>query len=404
MQRLDDVYLASRLVRQGEPFNVNTLQERFQLLLANPLFARLNARLLPEDGLGRAVLDIDVTRARPWQLGLFANNHLAPAVGSAVGGLDGSISNITGWGDTLSATLYGSNGTVSHDASWALPLFGRSTVATLRLARTHASVIEEPVDRLDIKSLVGVREFGISQPVIDSARQRLALALTHSLRHNATSFLDGEPFAVVPGSDPSGTTRLESWRLSQDYTLRIDRHVLALRASYVRGRNNLAPAPDQPLVPPTRYGLWQAQAQAALALGDGDTQLLLRGQLQRSPQHLLPLEQMAIGGRHTVRGYRENTLVRDNAWAASAEVHWPLWRNDDQRASVKLVPFVDAGAAWNRDEDHRRLASAGLGLVLAWADFEGELFYGRRLERRPTDTRGDLQDHGIHIALRYRPF
>jgi hemolysin activation/secretion protein len=300
--------------------------------------------------------------------------------------------------------VYGSGGTISHDASWALPLFARSTLATLRLARTHASVIEEPVDRLDIQSLVGVREFGLSQPVIDNARQRLTVGLTHSLRHNATTILGGEPFPVVPGSDPSGTTRLEAWRLSQDFTLRLDRHVLALRASYIRGRNNLLPAPEVPLVPATRYGLWQAQAQAALALGEGDTQLLLRAQLQRSPQHLLPLEQMAIGGRHTVRGYRENTLVRDNAWAASAELHWPLWRNDDLRAAVRLVPFVDAGAAWNRDESRRRLASAGLGLVLTLADFEGELYYGRRLERRPTDTRGDLQDHGIHIALRYRPF
>ena len=68
------------------------------------------------------------------------------------------------------------------------------------------------------------------------------------------------------------------------------------------------------------------------------------------------------------------------------------------------MPFVDAGQAWNHDEARRKLASAGLGLVLSWAELEAEIFYGRRLERRPTDTRGDLQDHGIHLALRVRPF
>jgi hemolysin activation/secretion protein len=402
LERLDEAYLSSRLLRADEPFNLNALQERFQLLLADPLFERLNARLLPDEGLGRAVLDIDVTRARPWSLSLFANNQLAPAVGSAAAGVEGSIRNITGWGDALAATAYASRGNLSHDASWALPLFARSTVATLRLARTHASVVEEQFQGLDIDSLVGVREFGISQPLIDSARRRLTVALTHSLRHNATT-IGGEPYSAVP-EEPTGSTRTEAWRLQPELTLRLDRHVLALRATLLKGRNNLPADALLPDTPPRRYTLWQLQGQAALAMSDDGRQWLLRAQMQHSPDRLVPLEQMAIGGRHTVRGYRENTLVRDNAWAASVEYHQPVWRSDERRAALKLVPFVDAGQAWNHDEAHRKLASAGLGLVLNWAELEAEIFYGRRLERRPIDTRGDLQDHGIHLALRVRPF
>ena len=403
LERLDEAYLSQRLLREGEPFNVDTLQQRFQLLLADPLFERLNVRLLPDEGLGRAVLDIDVTRARPWSLSLFASNQLAPAVGSWVAGVDGSIRNITGWGDALSATAYATRGiNWSHDASWSLPLFARRTVATLRLARTHASVVEEPLNVLGIDSLVGVREFGIGQPLIDDARQRLTIGLTHALRHNATT-LDGEPFSVL-AEEASGTTRTESWRLQPEWTLRLDRHVLALRATLVKGRTNLPADPVLADTPPRRYALWQLQGQAAIAMNDDGGHWLLRAQLQRSPDRLVPMEQMALGGRQTVRGYRQNTLVRDNAWSASVEWHQPVWRSDERRAALKLVPFVDAGQAWNHDEARRRLASAGLGLVLSWAEVEAEIFYGRRLERRPTDTRGDLQDHGIHLALRVRPF
>ena len=58
------------------------LQDRFRLLLADPLFQRLNVRLQPGDAPGRALLDVDVTPARSWQVSAFANNHVAPAVGS----------------------------------------------------------------------------------------------------------------------------------------------------------------------------------------------------------------------------------------------------------------------------------------------------------------------------------
>ncbi|MFT3817812.1 MAG: ShlB/FhaC/HecB family hemolysin secretion/activation protein [Rubrivivax sp.] len=358
LERLDEAYLSSRLLRVGEPFNLNALQERFQLLLADPLFERLNARLLPDEGLGRAVLDVDVTRARPWSFSLFANNQLAPAIGSAAAGVDGSIRNITGWGDALAATAYaGRGGNLSHDASWALPLFARSTVATLRLARLHASVVEEPVKVLDVDSLVGVREFGISQPLIDDARRRLTIALTHSLRHNATTILGGLPYSAV-AEEPTGTTRTESWRLQPELTLRLDRHVLALRATLLKGRNNLPADPVLPDTPPRRYTLWQLQGQAALAMGDDGSQWLLRAQAQHSPDRLVPLEQMAIGGRQTVRGYRENTLVRDNAWSASVEYHRPVWRSDEHRAALKLVPFVDAGQVL---EPGRGAPQAGLG-------------------------------------------
>lgn len=401
LQRLTEAYLASRLVHGDEVLDVNRLQERFQLQLADPLFARLNARLLPDYGPGRAVLDIDVTRARPWQVSLFAHNHVAPAVGSVLAGIDGSVRNLLGWGDALTATLARGEGSTSYDASWQLPLGGSRTLASLRLARGASSLVEEPVAVLDIASVVTTREATLAHPLVDEPRRRWLLGITHALRRNRST-LAGEPFSFVPG-EATGVTRIESWRLYQELTLRLDRHVVALRASVVEGRNNLIGETPLPQALPRRYRLWQLQGQAALALGDGGQQVVLRGLLQRSPDRLVPLEQLAVGGRHTVRGYRENQLVRDNGWAVGAEWHWPLWRDETRRASLTLLPFVDAGAGWNAGDDKARLASAGLGLNWTLADLEGELHIARRLERRHPDTHGDLQDRGIHLLLRWRP-
>lgn len=402
LQGLDEAYLASRLVRPAEPLHLPTLQERFQLQLADPLFERLNARLLPGDAPGQSVLDLDVTRARPWQLSLFAHNHVAPAVGSTAAGVEGSLRNLLGWGDRLGGSVQASGGTLGYDLAWAAPLAARSTTATLRLARARSSVVEEPLAGLDIDSVVATREATLAHTLVDEARLRSSIGLTHALRRSRTR-LGGEAFSFVPG-EATGTTRVESWRLQGDLTWRIDRHVLALQAAALHGRNNLVAADaGLPRQPPPRYRLWQLQGQASVALDDAGLQLALRALMQRSPDALVPLEQLAVGGRASVRGWRENQLVRDNGQMLSLELRWPAWRDDGARASLVLVPFVDAGSAWNHAEPRRRLASAGLGALAAWGDLELELFVARRLERRDPDTRGDLQDHGIHVLVRWRP-
>jgi len=77
---------------------------------------------------------------------------------------------------------------------------------------------------------------------------------------------------------------------------------------------------------------------------------------------------VAVGGRYTVRGYEENTLVRDNAFLASLEARVPLVRNARFADYLELAPFYDYGRAWNTGTDTPNpldLASVGIGL--RWA-------------------------------------
>jgi len=405
LQGLAPQYLESRLRREGEVLDVAVLQERFQLQLADPLFTRLNARLLPDDAPGEAVLDVEATRAPPWQLALFTHNHVAPAVGSVQLGLEGTWRNLLGWGDALALTLAGGEASTQVDGTWLVPLLASRTTLSLRWARGASSVVEEPVAVLDLASRVVTREATLTHPLIDEPRQRVALGLVHAARRNRTTLADF-PIAFTPGEPESGL-RLETWRLFQELTLRRERDVYALRVSALHGRNNLVPEPLVPQQPPGRYRIWQAQGQASWATsglaGEPAGPLLVRALLQRSPDRLVPLERLAVGGRYTVRGYRENQLVRDNGWAVGVEWHWRLWQDTAQGARLTLAPLLDAGAAWNQGEAKSRLASAGLGLLWAQGGLEAELFVARRLERRDTPTSGDLQDHGIHFLLRWRP-
>ena len=400
--RLSPDYLSVRLADPDEPLHLGRLQERFQLQLADPLFERLNARLLPDQVPGRSLLDIEVTRARPWQVALFAHNQGAPAVGSDIWGVDGSVRNLSGWGDRLALTLQRSGGSTGGELGWTIPVAASRTLAQLRVSRQRSSVVEEPLNDLDIASVVSSREATLSHPFVDEARQRWAAGLTHALRHNRTR-LGGEPFSFVAG-ESTGTTRIETWRLFLEGTQRLGPAVVATRLTRGQGRNNVQPDPELPRVPAARYGLWQLQAQAQLPLADDALQLLLRAQAQRSRQALVPMEQMAIGGRQTVRGWRENSRVRDNAQAFSIELHWPLRRAEGGIGpTLTLVPFVDAGTAWNVGEAQQHLSSAGLGIQVSWSGIDAELFVGHPLNTRDPASRGNAQDHGIHFLLRWRP-
>lgn len=397
--RLHDQYLASRLLAPGEPLDTAVLQQRFQLLLADPLFERVHVRLLPGARLGQAVLDVDVSPAPAVRATLLAHNQGAPAVGSAVAGVELLARNLSGWGDTASAVVTRSGGSENIDLGWQLPLAARSPWLQLRVARGNASVVEEPLDSLDIASRVTSREAGLGWPVLDTLPHRLVLGATWAARDNRTT-LGGQPFSFVAGED-SGHARVQAWRWWQELTLRGSAGVLGLRSSLVQGRSNVAADSPVPGAPAARYRLWQGQAQATLPWGQQGAELRLRASAQHSRHTLVPLEQFSLGGRHTVRGYRENTLVRDNGWALSVEGLWPLLGGDGARR-LALLPFVDAGAGHHRGAPGQRLASAGLGLQLNWDALEAELFYARRLERRPVNTHGDLQDHGLHLSLRWR--
>jgi hemolysin activation/secretion protein len=68
LDRLSPAYVQARLARDGEPLDVNRLQERFQLQLADPLFSRLNLpACCPTPARPRGAGRRGHALARPWQ-------------------------------------------------------------------------------------------------------------------------------------------------------------------------------------------------------------------------------------------------------------------------------------------------------------------------------------------------
>ncbi|MBU4264329.1 MAG: BamA/TamA family outer membrane protein [Proteobacteria bacterium] len=404
-RRLRPDYVRDRIWPDpARPFNTHSLQERFQLLLRDPLIERMNGELRPGTGPGEAVLNLDVIRARPWELSLNVDNHRPPSTGAERAYLAGVVRNLTGYGDALDFAIGVSDGAEEGSAAYSIPVTARDSRLLLRFDETDASVIEEPLENLDIESETRSLELGLVHPVYRSLRRTISLGAFLARRENETSLLD-EPFSFSRGAD-DGETRVTVVRLSQEFIDRTYDQALALRSIFSFGINALDSTIHGDDRPDSQFVAWLGQTQYARRLSERGIRLILRGDLQLANDELLDLERFPVGGARTVRGYRENELVRDNGYAVSAELRYPLWTEAEDgapRSLLEAAVFMDYGAAWNKGENQDHLHSVGFGLLWnLWSHglrYYGEIYLAHDIKEAKPEQDHNLQDDGICFAF-----
>lgn len=399
---LREGYIKNRLLMDG-PLNVNELQDKFQLLLVDPLISTMKGSLLPSANSNSSVLEVDVARARPYQMTLFSNNYRPPSIGAEGGGVSSWVRNLTGLGDMLDFTFQGSGGSLLYSGGWRVPVFDQGTQAYINFTEGDSLVIESPTDKLDIKSQVHNIEAGISHPIIESLKRKLTIGSSFAIRQNDTTLL-GRPFSFIAGDD-SGHTQATVVRFYQEHIERMDKQVLALRSTFSVGLHVLgSTAQTNPNNPSSEFFAWLGQGQYAHHVLDNGAQVVLRGNVQLSNDSLLPLERMAVGGVNTVRGYRENQLVRDEGFASNLEFHYPLLGEPNASHTLTLIPFVDYGAAWNKNESANYLYSTGVGLNWKFSKLNTEFYWAHKIESPQINTHSNLQDEGIHFQVKLDAF
>jgi hemolysin activation/secretion protein len=406
-------YLERRLaLGAGPPLNVNTLQERFQLLLQDQRIERLNADLKPGVRRGEALLDVQVEERFPLRLWLDFNNYQSPSVGAERGILGLEHQNLTGNGDILTLQYGRSDGLDPLlDFKYSLPFTARDTTAIFQYRRNSFTVVEEPFADLDIETKSEIFTLGVRQPVYRTRNTEITLEFLGE-RLSQETFLLGEPFSLEPGAR-NGLSVVTALRAGQEFVYRTPNQVIAARSRFSFGLDALGSTIHDDNSPDSRFFAWLGQFQLVRRLDFlpflfRDTQLIARSDLQVSDDPLLVLEQIAVGGRYTVRGYRENTLVRDNAFLASLEARVPLISNVPWADYLQLAPFYDYGRAWNTERDTPDpwdISSVGIGLrwgasmrspVPVRTDLE--FYWGYALRNIKTPG-GDPQDDGLHFRF-----
>ena len=406
-------YIENRLPNKNAPLNMNELQDRFRFLLTDPLFERLNGRLVPGADRGLSILDLEVTRSRAYQFTAISDNYRAPSVGSIALGANTWIRNLTKQGDILDFTFLTSAATggdaYQYTGNWLMPINDYGTRAYFSFNNANVSIIEEPLTTIDIKSKTFSVEGGLNQSIIDNLKRRLTFGVGISYKDNETNLL-GQSFSFIPGL-LYGRNQISTVRINQEYIERWEKFVWAFRSTFSVGVDAFGSTIQKShLNPDSEYFAWLGQTRGLWSLPQIKSDFVFKGAVQISDDPLLPLERMAVGGRYTVRGYRENQMVRDNGYAASVELNIHLVGDSQSKYRLDLVPFFDIGAAWNNNDSTpikqttQHIYSPGIGFQFKMHRFNSEFFWAQRLNGKFPQQHGDLQDHGIHFQARLDAF
>ncbi|MBD2303550.1 ShlB/FhaC/HecB family hemolysin secretion/activation protein [Nostoc sp. FACHB-190] len=401
--RLQPEYIRSRLaIATQRPLNQKKLLEALQLLQLNPLIQRISAELSAGARPELSLLKVTVQEADSFNIKAIINNGRVPSIGSFERGVQIQERNLLGFGDGLELTYRNTDGSNAVDIGYTIPFNPRNGTIKLGGGFSQTTVIEPPFDVLDITGDFNYYELSVRQPVLESPTQELALGLTLSLQRSQTRLL-GENFPLSLGATDNGETNVTVLRFFQDWTQRNNRELFAVRSQFSLGIGALgATLNAEP--PDGRFFSWRGQGQYVRLLAP-NTLWVVRSDLQFASRATFPIEQFALGGLDSVRGYRQNFLLTDNAIFASTEVRLPVWRIPEVQGLLQVAPFIDFGTGWNSSNfvnpEPNTLVGAGFGLVWTMGDRLNARFdWGIPLVSVDVNRR-TLNENGLYFTLDY---
>ncbi|MGB3519181.1 MAG: ShlB/FhaC/HecB family hemolysin secretion/activation protein, partial [Elainellaceae cyanobacterium] len=408
LTRLNPAYVRSRIgLVSTPPLNLDRLLTGLQRLQLDPLVETLAADLQAGNRPDTSILVVEVAEADSLAASFSLDNSRPPSVGAAQRSLGLSEVNLSGLGDRIALAYDNTDGSSGFDLSYRVPVSPNNDTLLLRAGYSKSRVIDPAFDVLDISSDGFYYELGYRHPMLETPTQELALGLTLSHQQNQTRLgLDNiGPFPISPGADSQGITQVTALRFFQEWTQRSQNYVLAFRSQFSVGLDLLNATVNE-TGPDSRFLSWRGQGQWLQLLGP-ETILLLRGDTQLSTDDLLSQEEFGLGGAYSVRGYRQDILLRDNGTFLSAELRLPIARMPQLNGILQLTPFLDAGVAWNvRAGPSSPNTLVGTGLGLLWQQgnaLSARLDWGIPLIRLADNGHG-LQESGIYYSIQYAFF
>ncbi|MDP9199944.1 MAG: BamA/TamA family outer membrane protein [Pseudomonadota bacterium] len=409
-RHLTDGYIERRLKRKlGPVLNIGEIEQSLRLMQSWPTIAAVNAEVLPGSTPGTGVLDLQIRENNPVTLAFGADNHRSPSVGENQGVVSLTHRSLTHHGDYLIANYGVADGLDNLYVAYGLPLTAADLTFEGHYSEGQSDIVEAPFDTLDIVSDTESYGGRLFRPMIKTLTQLLTLSLEFEHKKSRSSLL-GVPFSFSPG-EVDGGSKVSAVRAGVEWSRRWTRDALAMRLKISKGVDWLDATDNSALpgdLPDSDFTAVLLQAEYVHQFAWRNAQLLGRITAQGTDDPLLPVEKLAVGGGRTVRGYRENLLVRDEGVIASIEARVPLFPDDAgaSRIGLSVAPFVDFGVARDRLEslassESQDLLSAGAGLLWnPWRPLNVEVYYGHRFE--DVDDTGDgLQDDGVHFRVTF---
>jgi len=409
-ETINEDYLSAKIFQNGESregvLNLFKLQKSLKLLEQSPLIEGVDAQLSPGLKPGQSNLSVAVKEAKAYQLSFKMDNHRSPSIGAERGQIEFNHNNLFGSGERLYLNYGILDDKDDYVLNMSIPLNANKTRAGFSIERDSSTVLSEPFNSLGFTSDIRRVMVNLNHRLKHALNEDMSAGIQFSMAESNTKLL-GEPFAFPPGV---AEARVNELSLYVNWVKRDSQRVFAARSEIGVGLPILTATERDHDLPDGRFIRWNGQFQWLQNLSFWSAESLFRVNMQLSNDNLLSMNQFAAGGANTVRGYRENILVRDNGIVASLEAHIPLiefnipgFQQKSFASNLNLVPFLDYGYAWNHDDfllDPEHIVSIGLGIT--WKvdkRLSAEIFWGKDLKKVAVENGSNLQDKGIHMQL-----
>ena len=200
--------------------------------------------------------------------------------------------------------------------------------------------------------------------------------------------------------------------MSQRATHRGDTNSAVFYSTFNLGLNVLGATTAQTGGQSGQFFSWLGQSMFTQRLWESGILLVMKANMQLADRPLLPLERFSVGGAYTVRGYRENTYIRDNGFNTNLELKFPLYGGDgSEKNNLYLTPFLDYGGGWNNNfrtlpnQPADYLFSSGIGFNWQYKQMTADFYWAHAFNAAvPKPTGNTIQDDGIHFRVNFTAF
>ena len=379
------------------PFNIIPLEKQLRLLNRNPQIENVAANLRASGKPGLSILEVNVEAASTFEVTAGADNYSPATLGAARINLGITANNPSGWGDEISTTYYRSltGGNNLLDFTYRIPLNPQEGTLQIRALPSWTKITQAPLDQLDIRGENQVYEISFRQLIIRDLDEELGISLGFRYTQGETLGLN-QPLL--------GDNRSSVIQFSQDYLSRDLEGIWSIRSQFNLGTGLFDATENNNFLPDGFFFSWLGQIQRLQRI-NRDHLLVFQGEIQLSPDPLIPDYLFIIGGGQSLRGYRQNVRSGDNGFRLSIEDRITLARNDQGSPQWQIAPFMDLGQVWNSANNpidlpsQTFLISAGIGLI--WQPIDSlnlRLDYGYPLVNLE-DRGNNLQDDGLYFQF-----
>ncbi|MDY6993943.1 MAG: ShlB/FhaC/HecB family hemolysin secretion/activation protein, partial [Pseudomonadota bacterium] len=302
------------------------IRRRLQIVPQNYWCQPIADRLRPTVHVTGNQLYLREQETRPYLFNINLNNYNTPSLG---GGYQGELSfihyNFLGQDDVLNL-CYERQEQDNEDYSfnYSIPLVDNKTFFAIGFGRDSSKNTEEPFKQIDIES---ESEYGLIalRHLFYNDNNQYLLGFLRLQRFSRQTFLLGRPFPFSPGVSADGETAITTVSVGHEWKLFKSRvRTLSTYSAAIFGLDAFGATINDDDLPDSRFFSLNLAFSWLERLRLFNSRLFFHTSTYYTEDGLLPPYKISLGGAHSVRGYRENTLVKDRRFLANLEWQIPI--------------------------------------------------------------------------------